>query len=103
MTASARKGGANSAPPLRRLEKLLHLLDIGLFGFQQLVGQIPYPFVLPMVVVQVLEALGHAHGVALNHHVGNFGVRVPAVKLRSGHEIRQSRTEESSSSMSQPR
>ena len=53
--------------------------DMDLFGFQQLVGQIPYPFVLPMVVVQVLEALGHAHGVALNHHLRDLDGDLVAV------------------------
>ena len=66
----------------------LHLADIGVLTVQKLLAQRVDLFILLAELMEGFETFYHALGVALNHHVGDFGVRVPAVKLHSGHEIR---------------
>lgn len=66
----------------------LHLADIGVLTVQKLLAQCVDLFILLTELMEGFETFYHALGVALNHHVGDFGVRVPAVKLHSGHEIR---------------
>lgn len=66
----------------------LHLADIGGLAVQQLLAQCVDLLVLLTELMEGFQTLDHAPGVALNHHVGNFGVGVPAAQLHPGHEIR---------------
>ena len=66
----------------------LHLADIGVLTVQKFLAQGVDLFILLAELMEGFETFYHALGVALNHHVGDLGVRVTAVKLHSGHEIR---------------
>ena len=73
--------------PLIFLQILLHFLNVGLLGLQQLVCQIPHPLVLQLTVPDGTDALGHAHGGALDHHLRDLGGGVIGHGLHGAHHL----------------
>ena len=65
------------------LQEAFHLLDIVVFTVQKLLRHGCYLTIILMIPMQVLQAFDDTSGVALYHHLGDFGIVLVVHELSS--------------------